>query len=82
MAVYGMTESGKEVVLYTWTGNMQSTLHASNLNVLNSLDEKIRQIRFYTYSPHDDCAKSATIKYSIYYKFDPELMESTYEPIN
>ena len=82
MAVYGMTESGKEVVLYTWTGNMQSTLHASNLKVLNSLDEKIRQIRFYTYSPHDDCAKSATIKYSIYYKFDPELMESTYKPIN
>lgn len=81
MVVYGRTESGKEVVLYTWTGNMLDDLHQSDLSILNSQTEKIRQIRFYTYSPHDSCAKQATIQYSLYYTFDINLLESNYKPI-
>lgn len=80
MVVYGMTESGREVVLYTWTGNMRSTLHASNLNVFNSQTERIRQLRFYTYSPHDDCARTARITYSVNYSFDINLLDSSYQP--
>ena len=81
MIVYGMTESGKQVVLYTWSGNMSSDLHVSNLTTFNKQTEKIRQIRFYTYSPHDDCAKDATISYSVNYKFDISLLESNYKPV-
>lgn len=80
MVVYGMTESGREVVLYTWTGNMKSTLHASNLSIFNAQTEKIRQLRFYTYSPHDDCARSARITYSVNYTFDINLLDSSYVP--
>ena len=74
-------EKGQEIVLYTWSGNMQSTLHQSDLTVLNAQTEKIRQINFYTYSPHDDCAKTATIKYSVTYTFAEELLDSTYTPV-
>lgn len=81
MIVYGMTESGKQVVLYTWSGNMSSDLHVSNLTTFNKQTEKIRQIRFYTYSPHDDCAKDATISYSVNYKFDISLLESNYKTV-
>ena len=62
MIVTGINEKGQEIVLYTWSGNMKSTLHESDLTILNAQTEKIRQVHFYTYSPHDDCAKTATIK--------------------
>lgn len=80
MVVYGMTESGKKVELYTWSGNMLSTLHQSTINGLQSQKEKIRQVRFYTYSPHADCAKQAKITYSAKYTFDLSLLDSSYSP--
>ena len=59
---------------------MKSTLHASNLSIFNAQTEKIRQLRFYTYSPHDDCARSARITYSVNYTFDINLLDSSYVP--
>lgn len=85
MVVYGRTETGSIVELYRWTGNMRSELHQSNLirfNTYNNPKNRIRQIGFYTYSPHDSCARSAKIRYSIDYTFDINLINSRYSQIN
>lgn len=74
MIVYGMTQSGKEVILYEWSGNMGTTLHASTVSGLSNPDDRIVRIRFYTYSPHKDCAAEATITYSAQYTFDKNLI--------
>lgn len=85
ITVYGMTESGSQVTLFSYTGNMRSDLQQSNTIQLNSYNSqrygKIRQIRFHTYSPHDDCARRAVIRYSIRYDFDYTLINSTYRPV-
>ncbi len=78
MTVKGITQSGMTRTLFTWTGNMLATLHVSNtveLDNYNSTGDKIVQINFYTYSPHDSCAKTATIKYTVDYEFDIDLLE-------
>lgn len=75
MSVTAITTSGREVVLYTWTGNMKTTLHASDLVTFNTLgSEQVVKIKFYTYSPHSSCAASATITYSVNYEFDIDLI--------
>lgn len=75
MTVYGMTESGREVTLYTWSGNMLSTLHTSTVSGLDDQNDRIVKIRFHTYSPHDDCARDAVITYSAKYKFDKKFIQ-------
>jgi len=78
LKVFGKTDSGKEIVLYSWTGNMMSSPHSSTVDLLNSQNaknDKIRQVRFETYSPHSGCTPSATISYSVKYKFDINLLD-------
>ena len=75
MTVTGRTVSGDEVTLFTWSGNMQSTKHSSNTNILIGLTEKVVDIKFYTYSPHDGCARTATIDYSVEHAFNTDLLE-------
>ncbi len=84
MVAYGRTESGNIVELYRWTGNMLSEYHRSDLiefNKYNNPSNRIRQIGFYTYSPHSSCARDAVITYSIEYNFDLNLINSRYHSI-
>lgn len=74
MIVYGLTTSNTVVELYEWHGNMRSDPHEVIDRKTNRKD--IVQIRFYTYSPHDDCARSATIRYRAKYKFDISLLQN------
>ena len=76
MVVTGKTVSGKEVELYRWTGNMEGNLHQSTVSTLvNNASDRIIQIRFYTYSPHVDCAREASITYSVNYTFDVNMLK-------
>ena len=73
MTVTGKTRSGKEIVLYTWTGNMLDDLHVSDaFDPSKYADDPIVQIKFYTYSPHNGCTPSANIHYSVKYTFKKE----------